>query len=95
MNKKRIQGLISISKKAGYLIVGTDNLKGYSQKLYLVLYEKESGRNLVKTAQSLKGPNTAVYELENLFDYTNITGCKIVAIKNKGLSDQIQKLLKE
>ena len=95
MNNKKVQGLISICKKAGYLIVGGDNLKGYTQKLYLVLYEKNSGKNLIKIANSLKSPNTDIYELENLFDYTNIEGCKIVGIKNKGLADQIQKLLKE
>lgn len=94
--QQRIKGLISICKKAGYLIIGGDNLKGYNHKLYLILYEKNSGKNLIKIVNNLKEQTDAVsYELENLFDYTNIQGCKIVAVKNKGLANQIEKLLKE
>ena len=96
INNKQIQGIISICRKAGYLIVGADNLKGYTQKLYLILYEKNSGKNLVKIAKNLKNQtNSNIYELENLADYTNINGCKLVAIKNKGLAEKIEKLLKE
>ena len=94
--KQKIKGLISICKKAGYLIIGTDNLKGYKQKLYLLMYEKQSGKNLIKIVNNIKQQtNVTIFELENLNEYTNIEGCKIVGIKNKGLADQIEKLLKE
>lgn len=96
MNKEKIKGLISVSRKAGYLIIGADNLKGYTQKIYLILMEKSSGKNLIKTAKNLKqNTNANLYEVDCLYDYTNIEGCKLVAIKNKGLAEQIEKLLKE
>lgn len=96
MNEKKIAGIVSVCRKAGYLVLGGDNLKGYSQKIYLILIDKQSGKNLKKIAAKLQNDTGAsLYELENLFDFTNIQGCKLVAIKNKGLSDKIEKLLKE
>ena len=93
---EKIKGLVSICKKAGYLIVGGDNLKGYTQKIYLLLCEKDCGKNLFKIANNLKQQTNAnLYVLENLAQYTNIEGCRLVAIKNKGLAEQIEKLLKE
>ena len=38
MDINKIRGYLNISQKAGYIIWGGDNLKDYTKKLYLVLY---------------------------------------------------------
>lgn len=92
---ERVKGYVSIANKAGYLIVGADNLKGYHKKLFLVLADETGGKNLLKVAQYLKqNLNIELFVLKNLESYTGIEGCKIVGIKNKGISDEIIKLLR-
>lgn len=94
--KEKIKGYISIANKAGYLIIGADNLKGYHKKLYLVLADSASGKNLLKIANNLKqNLNAELFILDNLETYTGINNCKIVGIKNKGISEEIIKLIKE
>lgn len=96
MNEQKIAGLISICRKAGYLVLGGDNLKGYTHKVYLVLLDSQAGKNTKKIATKLQvDTNANLYELDNLASITNISNCKLVAIKNKGLSDKIEQLLKE
>lgn len=96
MDNQKILGLISICRKAGYLLLGGDNLKGYKQKVYLILIDKQSGKNLKKIAENLKNnTNASLYEIQDLPQLTNILGCKLVAIKNKGLSEKIEHMLKE
>ncbi len=95
MINEKIKGYISIAKKAGYLILGADNLKGYNKKLYLVLADKEGGKNLLKIADSLKEQTKdQVYFVDNLETLSQIYNCKILGIKNLGISEQIIKLLR-
>lgn len=95
MIKEKIKGYISIAKKAGYLVVGADNLKGYNKKLYLVLASKQGGKNLIKIANSLKEKTKdQVYFLENLEEISQLYNCKILGIKNLGISQQIINLLR-
>ena len=96
MNEQKISGLISICRKAGYLVLGGDNLKGYTHKIYLVLLDSQAGKNTKKIATKLQmDTNANLYEIDNLATITNILRCKLVAIKNKGLSEKIEQLLKE
>ena len=96
-NIDKIKGLINIANKAGYLIIGSDALKGYNKKLYLVLYNLDIGKNSQKIVKQIKANiNCVVYGIENC-DYpkiVNIPNCKIVGIKNKGLSEEIIKYLR-
>ena len=96
-NLQRAKGLISIANKAGYLIIGSDNLKNYNKKLYLIVKNKSGGKNLNKIAQqNMLTTNCEVITLdENNFDLVvNIPNCKIVGIKNKGISDEIIKYIR-
>jgi hypothetical protein len=92
---QKIKGYLSIANKAGYLIIGSENLKGYNKKLYLVLADIDGGKSLIKIANNLKEKTqNEVYFLENIENLVSIPNCKIVGIKNLGLSNQIINLLR-
>lgn len=95
MEISKLKGYINISHKAGYLIIGSDALKGYSKKLYLVIYDKTAQKNTLKVIERLKGFNIPIIEVENLEELTSIKKCKIIGLKNKNLSDLILKLLND
>ena len=88
-------GLISISRKAGYVIIGQDNLIGYDKKLYLILLDKTAGKSLVREIDFLsKKKNVQVLLVEDLGKILKIENCKVIGIKNKNLSDAIVKSVK-
>lgn len=89
MDKIKLQGYINIAKKAGYVIIGGDKLYNYNKKLYLVIYSKDASKNTLKVVEKLKQRDVPIIALENLEDIMNIKNCKIIAIKNKNLSDII------
>ena len=89
MDKIKLQGYINIAKKAGYVIIGGDKLYNYNKKLYLVIYSKDASKNTLKVVEKLKQRDIPVITLKNLEDIMNIKNCKIIAIKNKNLSDII------
>lgn len=92
---KEIKGIINICRKAGYLIIGGENILNHTQKLYLVLLSNDAGKSLQRemnfVASERKIP---IFQTENLDKLTSIPNCKAVAIKNKALSDEIIELLK-
>ncbi len=90
-----LSGIISIAKKAGYVIVGQDTLKGYDKKLYLLLIDKTAGKSLNREMKFLsKNREIPIFEIENLPDVAKLENCKILGIKNKNLSESILKILK-
>ena len=91
----RIQGYIGIANKANYVIFGADNLKGYSHKLFLVLYREDCGKTISKVVEELKKreiPNY-VFSVEEFNSISNLENCKLLAIKNKGLSQKIIEII--
>lgn len=97
MEKKlnKIEGLISISRKAGFAIIGQDNLKGYAKKLYLLLVDVTAGKSLKREINFLaQKTNAQLFELENLGDLIGIENCKVVGLKNKAISENIIECLK-
>ena len=96
-NINKINGLINIANKAGYLIIGSDALKGYNKKLYLLLYSLDIGKNTEKIVNAIKlNPNCVVYGIDSI-DFckiVSVTNCKIVGLKNKGISEEIIKYLR-
>ncbi len=96
-NINKINGLINIANKAGYLIIGSDALKGYNKKLYLLLYSLDIGKNTEKIVNAIKlNPNCVVYGIDSI-DFCKIVSvpnCKIVGLKNKGISEEIIKYLR-
>ncbi len=92
---KGIEGLISIARKGGFVILGQDNLKGYTKKLYLLLLDKSAGASLMREINFLsKNKGVPLLEIKNLNKIVNLENCKVIGIKNKAISDNILKILK-
>ena len=95
-NLKRANGYINIAQRGGYVIWGTDNLKGYTHKIYLILYREDYGKTIEKTITRFKESGALFIKL-NIDDFNMVVGSKsskIIAIKNKGISEQIINLLR-
>lgn len=95
MQTDKIKGLLNICRKANYLIIGVEKLEKYNKKFYLVLYDSSCGKNTLKLIEKLKNQSCQIVEVEALGDLVSIKNCKICAIKNKQLSENIQKLCEE
>ena len=93
MNIDKTKGLINISRKAGFLIIGGDKLKNYRKKLYLIIYDTSAQKNTLKIIEQFK--DIEVISVNNLENLTSIKNCKIVGVKNKTLSENIKMSLKE
>jgi hypothetical protein len=91
--RQKAKGYVLIARKAGYAILGADNLKGYSKKIYLVLADLQSGKNLLKIANSFEDKATVIYT-QDVEQLVGVKNCKIVGIKNKGISERIIELLR-
>ena len=89
----QISGYINISRKAGYLIIGSDKLKGYNKKLYLALYDTSAQKNTLKVVEEIKNKGIPIFAVDNLEELTKIKNCKIVGIKNKDISEIIANIL--
>ena len=92
MNREKVKNYLNICRKAGYLIVGSDRLKSYNKKLYLILFDKNKSATIEKILDKFK--DIEVQEIENLGEIVSIDNCKIVGIKNLGLSEEIKKGIK-
>ena len=91
----KIKGLISISRKAGYAILGGENLLSYDKKLYLVLLDSSAGKSLSREIDFFcKNKGLVQILVKGLNDYTGVENCKVLGIKNKKLAENIEKLLK-
>ena len=92
---KTLNGIINICRKAGYLIIGGENIKNNPHKMYLILIDKSSGNSLKREINYLSVSRKIPFlEVEGLANMTGIENCKAVAIKNKALSDEILKMIK-
>lgn len=91
----RLKGLISIARKAGFVIIGKDNLSVYKKKLYIILVDKSAGNSLLREMNFLSEKREVpVLEVENLAEMVGIDNCKVIGLKNKAMSDSIEKCLK-
>ena len=90
-----IKGIIGICRKAGYAIIGGENIKNNSQKMYLILVDENSGKSLLREIQFVANlRNIPIVSIKNLEEIVDIKNCKAVAFKNKALSEKIFDLLK-
>lgn len=90
-----IGGLLGIARKAGYVIVGQDNLVGYTKKLYLILLDETAGNSLSREMKFLSEKTDAlVVRVKDLAKMINIENCKVIGIKNKNIADEIVKNIK-
>ena len=92
----KVSGYIGLADRAGYVIWGADNLKGYTHKMYLLLYREDFGKTIEKTISRFKNSGAIIIML-NEAEFNKIVkknNCKILAIKNKGISEQIINILR-
>ena len=90
---EKIKNYLGLAQNAGYLIIGSDKLDGYDKKLYLILIDKNAGNSSLKVAKRQQARGVEVHFVDELELLINIKNCKIVGIKNKGISEQIKKFL--
>lgn len=93
-NLNKIKNYIDIAARAKYVIYGADNLKGYTHKLYLVLYRNDFGKTIQKVLNELNNLPSFMLKVEDFNYITNLQNCKLIAIKNKGLAEQISNYLR-
>ena len=93
-NLSKANGYINIAQRAGYVIWGTDNLKGYTHKIYLILYREDFGKTIEKTINRFSQVEIIQLSVENFNVVVGSNKSKIIAIKNKGISEQIINLLR-
>ena len=94
--KIKISNYFNIANKAGYVIFGADNFKNYNHKMYLIIVREDAGKSLLKEANFVADKTLArIYSIcvEDFKEITRLDNCKLFGIKNKGLSEQIIKLL--
>lgn len=94
INLTKANGYVNIANRGGYVIWGTDGLKGYTHKLYLIIYREDYGKTIEKTLARFD--NICSIMLSE-YEYNKVVGAensKIIAIKNKGISEQITNLLR-
>lgn len=95
LQENKLSGYLNICRKANYLIIGRDKLENYNKKLFLVLYDIKAGKSTLKIAQASKNKGIMTIAIEKLGTLVGIENCKIIAIKNKQLSQIIEKLCEE
>lgn len=91
---KTLNGLLNICRKAGYLIIGGENIKNNPHKMYLIILDKSAGFSLKREMNyTANSRSIKLVEISNLEEIIGIANCKAVAVKNKALSEEITKLI--
>ena len=93
MEIDKIKGYLNIAQKAGYIIWGGENLENYNKKLYLVIFDSSAQKNTQKIVSKIRERQIKLIEVNNLGELVGKPNCKIIGLKNKNLSDQIELLL--
>lgn len=96
MDRQKIEGYLNIAKKAGYLLIGGENIENailHKRKIYLVLYEPSIQNNSLKIIRKAEERSILTKSLEGISNYIKIKNCKIIALKNKNLSDIIYNII--
>lgn len=89
---EKIKNYLGLARRGGNLVIGSDSLEKYDKKLYLILLDEEAGKSSRKIANRF---NVKFFEVKNLDELVNIPKCKLIGIKDKGLSEEISKILEK
>lgn len=92
--QSKISAYIGFAVKSGGAVFGADALERFKGKIYLVIFSSDLAENSVKKAVALaKKFSVPVLEgKENsVEEAVHKTNCKLVAIKDKNLSEAILK----
>ena len=96
LDKQKIEGYLNIAKKAGYLLIGGENIKNailHNRKIFLVIYDPSIQNNSLKIIRKVEELSIPTKSLKDLSSYIKIYNCKILALKNKKLSDIIYNII--
>lgn len=94
-NLVKIKGYIGLARKSQSALIGGDNIEVYSKKIHLIIMSDDAGKNLVKNMERIKDNQDVpllVFTKEEMVAITDLVSCKAIAIKDKGLAEQIIKL---
>jgi len=94
LDRIKIKNYFGIIQQAGYIIYGGETLEDYTKKIYLILCDRNAGKNTLKLAEKLK-EKYKVLMIEDLGELLNHSNTKIIGIKNKNLSEIIEKMVEE
>ncbi len=94
MDRVKLKNYLGIAQQGGYIVYGGENLDSYTKKIYSVLCDKNAGKNSLKLAEKLKEKYKVSYvnDLGQLLSHTNT---KLIGIRNKNLSEIIEKMIEE
>ena len=91
----KLRGYVGIASKAGYLIWGVDNLKGYTHKIYLVLVRSDISKTIQKTLDSINDNiPKIILDVQDFNEIVQTDKSKIVAVKNLGIANKIIEILR-
>lgn len=94
INLQKVNGYINIANRGGFVIWGTDGLKGYTHKLYSIIYREDFGKTIEKTLNRFPLIPAVMLSVEDFNIAVGTDNCKILAIKNKGISDKVINILR-
>lgn len=93
---KLIKTYLGFCIKSRAIVIGQDRLKASKDKIHLILYCNTASQNLIDLGKRLAERSKCEYkQLDDLQQYTNLDGCKIVGITNQSLAQAIIKVLDE
>ena len=95
---EKIDKYLGLCKKAGYLIIGADRLGEYHKKLYLLVVYGEITNTILKVIKNKTAENANIKCITTNKAFSHAIGidnCKIIGIKNKGITEQILKIENE
>lgn len=91
-----LKGLFSLSRKAGYTVIGLENLLKYEKRLYLLIVDESAGKSLMREMNFLSNkrqiPLAVLPEVEKMIGIQN---CKAIGIKNKKFTELISDKIQE
>ena len=64
-----------------------EKLYTYNKKIYLIIYDSTAGTSTLKLVEKFKEKGIPILSIEDLESYMKIKNCKIIAIKNKDISE--------
>ncbi len=86
-----LKGLLSLARKAGYVVIGLENLMNYDKKLFLLLCDKSAGKSTQREMNFLAQKRALpLIFVEGLEEIVSIENCKAVGIRNKNFSEMIE-----
>ena len=91
---KLIKTYLGFSLKSRSVVIGQDRLKDCKEKIHLIVYCHTASQNLKDLIKRLAEKFNCRYILLNdLQEYTNMDGCKVLGLTNKSLADAIIKVM--